>query len=278
VGTLPLTTNLSALGRVGAAYTRTRSDYASTGILRTLNSNPSERKAEPKWGVGLQYAFSNNFQMRVEGEEYRINDALGGRGKVRMYSASLVIPFGRQAQSAPRAAYVPPMPAPAPQPRMEPPVVPMVMAPPPPVVVAQAPVAAPVAVPMVVPLRRVKYEAESMFAFAASAVQPEGKLALDSFTADLAGTQYDNITVEGHTDRLGSTEFNQNLSLQRAEAVKEYLVQIRGISSGKISAVGKGEDVPVTQATDCKGTAQTAKLIACLQPDRRVEIEVSGTR
>jgi OOP family OmpA-OmpF porin len=282
LATLPLSTNLSALGRVGATYTRTRSEYSSTGILRTLNPSPSERKAEPKWGLGLQYAFNQNFQMRLEGEEYRINDALGSRGKVRMYSASLVIPFGHQAQPMRRAAYVAPAPAPmparAPEPRVEPTPAPMVMAPPAPAVVAQAPVRAPVAAPVVVPLRRVKYEAESMFEFAASAVRPEGKLALDSFTTDLAGTQYDNITVEGHTDRLGSPEFNQNLSLQRAEAVKEYLVQTRGLSSSKISAVGKGEETPVTKAGDCKGTAQTAKLIACLQPDRRVEIEVSGTR
>jgi len=141
---------------------------------------------------------------------------------------------------------------------------------------AQAP--APVPAPVMVPLRRVKYEAESLFAFDASAIRPEGKLALDSFTTDLAGTQYDSITVEGHTDRLGSTAYNQHLSMQRAEAVKDYLVQVRGLSGAKVSAVGKGEDVPVTTASDCKGTAQTAKLIACLQPDRRVEIEVSGTR
>ncbi len=268
LGTVPLSTNLSALGRVGATYTRTRSNYASTGILGILNPNPSERKSEPKWGVGLQYAFSPGFQMRVEGEEYRIADALGSRDKVRMYSASLVFPFGRAPQSAPRAAYV--APTPEPTPRAEP----MVMAAPPPVVVAQAPIPAPV----IVPLRRVKYEAESLFTFAESTVRPEGKLALDSFAAELSGTQYDSITVEGHTDRLGSTAFNQNLSMQRAEAVKDYLVQVRGLSSSKVSAVGKGEDTPVTAAVDCKGTAQTAKLIACLQPDRRVEIEVSGTR
>ena len=59
-----------------------------------------------------------------------------------------------------------------------------------------------------VPLRRVNYEAESLFTFATSEVRPEGKAALDAFAIALAGTQHDNITVEGHTDRLGSTEFN----------------------------------------------------------------------
>ena len=46
----------------------------------------------------------------------------------------------------------------------------------------------------------------------------------------------------------------------------------------KITAVGKGETAPVTKAKDCVGNKPTPKLIACLQPDRRVEVEVTGTR
>lgn len=273
LGTLPLTTNLSALARVGATYARTRSEYASTGAVSVLNSRPSERKTEPKYGLGLQYAFSSGFQMRAEGEEYRIADALGGRGKVRMYSLSLVFPFGRTEQPAPRVAYTAPAPAPAPM-TPEPPVVVVMAAPPPVVVIAEAPPAPRV----VVPLKRVQYAAESLFTFAASAVRPEGKAALDGFSDELAGMQYDSITVEGHTDRLGSTAFNEKLSMQRAEAVKDYLVQSRGLTAGKVAAVGKGESEPTSATADCKGNAQTAKLIACLQPDRRVEIEVAGTR
>lgn len=268
LGTLPLTTNLSALARAGVTYARSRSEYSSTGAVNVINRSPSERKAEPKVGLGLQYAFNNNFQMRAEAEQYRIADALGGRGNVKMYSVSLVFPFGRPAQPAPRVSYVAPVLEPAPQPRAAP----MVMVEP--VVVAQVPPPR----PTIVPLRRVQYAAESLFQFDASTVRPEGKLALDNFTMELAGTQYDSIVVEGYTDRLGSTAYNENLSRQRAEAVKEYLVQVRGLDSSKVSAVGRGEEKPVTNAEDCKGTAQTTKLIACLQPDRRVEIEVSGTR
>lgn len=268
LGTLPLTTNLSAQARVGATYVRTRSDYASTGAITVLNRTPSERKAHMKLGLGLQYEFSPNFQMRAEAEEYRIADALGGRGKVKMYGVSLVFPLGRTMQPAARTAYVAPAPAPAPAPpvRMAPP--------PPPVVVAQA---APPP-PVIVPLRRVSYTAESIFGFDAAAVQPEGRNALDSFTSELAGAQYDRITVEGHTDRLGSTDYNQALSMRRAEAVKDYLVRTRGLDAGKVSAVGMGESQPVTKAQDCRGDQRNAKLVACLQPDRRVEIEVSGTR
>ena len=118
LGTLPLTSNLSALGRVGATYARTRSEYSSTGAVNVITRSPSERETQPKVGLGLQYAFNDGFQMRAEGEQYRIADALGGRGNVRMYSVSLVFPFGRQPQIVPRAAYV--APAPAPEPRVEP--------------------------------------------------------------------------------------------------------------------------------------------------------------
>jgi len=214
-------------------------------------------------GAGLQYAFSPSFLVRGEAERYRVNDAVGNHGDVDMVSISLVFPFGRTAAPAPRAAapaYVAPAPAPV-----------VAQAPPPPPPPAPAPVMAP-------ERRRVSFSAESLFVFDRADVQPEGKAALDRFAAETRGTQFDVITVEGHTDRLGSPAYNQKLSTQRAEAVKSYLVSSGGFDAAKINAVGKGESTPVTQAADCKGNSPTPKLIACLQPDRRVEIEVTGTR
>lgn len=84
--------------------------------------------------------------------------------------------------------------------------------------------------------------------------------------------------MEGHTDRLGSSLYNEKLSLQRAESVKGYLAQTGGIDPSKISTVGKGEMEPVTKPADCKGNAPTPALIACLQPDRRVEVGVQVVR
>ena len=60
--------------------------------------------------------------------------------------------------------------------------------------------------------------------------------------------------------------------------MKDYLVSAGGFEAAKVSSVGKGEMQPVTKPGDCKGSKPTASLIACLQPDRRVEIDVSGTR
>jgi len=99
-----------------------------------------------------------------------------------------------------------------------------------------------------------------------------------TFANDVKGTQFSVISVVGHTDRLGSQIYNQRLSSQRAEAVKAYLVSVGGIDRAKISARGKSESQPVTKPDDCKGSKPNPKLITCLQPDRRVEVEVVATR
>ena len=101
---------------------------------------------------------------------------------------------------------------------------------------------------------------------------------MDKFARDLAGSRFDVVNVEGHTDRLGTTAYNERLSTRRADAVKTYLVGSGRIDAAKVAAVGKGESMPVTKPDDCKGKSPTPKLIACLQPDRRVDIEVVGTR
>jgi len=200
-------------------------------------------------------------------ERYRIKTAVGQRSNVDVASLSLVFPFGRAA--APRVAsapaYVaPPEPAPAPAP--------VYVAPPP----APAPAPAPVAA---APSRqRVSFSAATLFGFDASTLRPEGKNALDGFSNQLRDTAYDAISVEGHTDRLGSAAYNQALSGERAEAVKSNLVVHGKLDPNKIKAVGMGESAPVTQPADCSDRLQRAQLIACLQPDRRVEVEVTGTR
>jgi len=266
IGTMPLTESLSAFVRLGAQHARTRDYFSSTGAVAVLNPNPTAREVNYKVGAGLQYAFGPSLLLRGEAEHYRVNDAVGNHGGVSVVSLSLVFPFGRAPTVAPRVSaapvYVPP-PAPAP--------VIVAAAPPPP----PPPVVVPPAPP---PPRRVSFTAESLFGFDKSTIKPEGRLALDQFAAETRGTRYDVIMVEGHTDRLGSDAYNMRLSTQRAEAVKAYLVTTGGIEGSKINARGKGETMPVTQPGDCKGAKQSPKLIACLQPDRRVVIEVTGTR
>ncbi|MDO8349942.1 MAG: OmpA family protein [Gallionella sp.] len=120
--------------------------------------------------------------------------------------------------------------------------------------------------------------AGGLFAFNKSTITPEGKHAFSKFTDELKDARYDVITVTGHTDRIGSQAYNMKLSTRRAEAVKVYMIETLGIASDKITAKGMGEEVPVTKPGECKGNKATRQLIACLAPDRRVEVEVSTTR
>ena len=125
---------------------------------------------------------------------------------------------------------------------------------------------------------KVSFSADSLFDFDKSTVKAEGKQALDKFSADLKGTQYDAVQVTGHTDRIGSQAYNLKLSSRRADAVSAYLVESGGVPSGKIAAKGVNGANPVTKPGDCKGNKATKALIACLQPDRRVEVEVLATK
>jgi OmpA-OmpF porin, OOP family len=263
VGTLPFTENLSMLGRVGGTYARSRASFS--GSTPVVDANPSKREGSVKAGLGLQYAFGPSFLMRSELERYRVSNAVGSRGNVDVLSVSLVFPFGRSAAPArqamrnePRAVAEAPPPAPVAAPE---------------IVVAQAADAA------AVPERRsVSYSTESLFAFDASAVQPGGMQQLDVFVRELGDTRWEVVTVEGHADRLGSGLYNQSLSQRRADAVKDYLVVEGKLDPMKISAVGRSEASPVTGPDDCVGSKPTARLVACLQPDRRVEVSTTGTR
>jgi OOP family OmpA-OmpF porin len=275
VGTLPMGANWSALARVGVAYARTRDVFNGSGAVAVADATPSERSSNLKLGVGLQYAFNESVLLRGEAERYRNSDAVGGHGHVNLFSASLVFPFGRAPSGARRSSAVAPAAMPmamAATPMTTP--MPMPAAAPPAPMVAVAPLPA----PMPPAPQRVSYSAESMFEFGTWTLQSAGRSALDTFSTELAGVRYDQITIEGHTDRLGSSAFNQQLSQQRADAVKAYLVTQGKLDPAKLQAVGKGETAPVTSAETCRGERQSAALIACLQPDRRVEIEVSGTR
>ncbi len=274
VGTLPLTERFSVFARAGAQAAKTGDTYGGNRPISAFNPSPSKREVNYKAGVGLQFEVNPSFLVRAEAERYRISDTAGKKGNADMVSLSLVFPFGRSYATAPRVmaepAYVPPAPMPAPTP-------PPVYVAPPPVYVAPPP--APVAAPMPAPVerRRVSFSAESLFAFDKTAIKPEGKAALDRFASELRGTQYDRIEVTGHADRLGSNAYNQRLSTQRAESVKAYLIRT-GVDSNKISASGKGETMPVTKPGDCRGNTRTAALVACLQPDRRVDVEVTATK
>lgn len=126
-------------------------------------------------------------------------------------------------------------------------------------------------------VERFNLSADALFAFDKSAlgdVKPEGRVQLNRLAKKLLsrGDKVGAVSVLGYTDRLGSDDYNRQLSQQRADTVKAYLVE-QGVPSGIVTAEGRGKDAAV--ATDCH-QAGRAELIACLAPNRRVEVDVAG--
>ncbi|OGB26758.1 MAG: hypothetical protein A3I66_21615 [Burkholderiales bacterium RIFCSPLOWO2_02_FULL_57_36] len=124
--------------------------------------------------------------------------------------------------------------------------------------------------------RKITFSAEELFDFDKAVLKPAGKAGLDNLTNEINGVNYEAVLVSGHTDRIGSNQYNQKLSERRSNAVKAYLIS-KGIPDSRITSAGMGESQPVTKIGDCKGPV-SKKLIACLQPDRRVEVDVTGSK
>jgi OOP family OmpA-OmpF porin len=142
---------------------------------------------------------------------------------------------------------------------------------------AAPPPAAPVA-PVVTPKpaeKKVTLSADTLFDFDKAVLRPEGKAKLDKLAEDIKTLNLEVVIATGHADRFGTDAYNQKLSERRAASVKEYLTG-KGIEPNRIFAEGKGKTQPVTKPGDCKGP-KSKKVIECLQPDRRVDIEVIGT-
>ena len=260
VGSMPLSTKWSALARIGVQHANTRDSFGGPGLPASASQDNSSRANNMKVGLGLQYEITPSVLLRGEAERFRVRDGIANNGDVNYYSMSLVFPIGRKAPQQVAAVappvYVAPPPPPAPVAVVTPP-------PPPP-----APMPAP---------RRVQFSADSLFSFDKAVIRPDGRVALDNFSRDLQSARYSMVSVEGNTDRLGSEAYNQKLSQERADAVKAYLVT-NGIDARKITSTGRGETNPETKPEDCKGNKPTPSLIACLQPDRRVDVEVTGER
>ncbi len=154
--------------------------------------------------------------------------------------------------------------------------------PPPPKPIPPKPEAKPEAKPQAKPApekllpQKINFSADALFDFDKADLRPEGRAMLEDLTRVLQGATYEVILAIGHADRIGSTKYNQKLSVRRAETVKKYLVE-KGIAPNRVYAEGKGETQPLTKSADCRMKNRKA-LIACLQPDRRVDVEVSGTK
>lgn len=104
-----------------------------------------------------------------------------------------------------------------------------------------------------------------LFDFGKYTLKPDAREKLAKVSGILLAYPGLTIEVDGYTDNIGSNEFNEKLSEQRAEAVRDYLVQ-QGVPPTAVSARGFGESNPIASNDSSRGRAQ----------NRRVELVVSG--
>jgi OOP family OmpA-OmpF porin len=121
------------------------------------------------------------------------------------------------------------------------------------------------------------FSSDVLFDFGKANLKPAAAVALDSAHAEIQSLGLANsaIEVKGYTDRIGKDEPNLALSQRRAESVASYMIS-KGVAPETITAVGYGKANPVTGST-CDAVKGRKALIACLAPDRRVELQVQGT-
>ena len=158
-------------------------------------------------------------------------------------------------------------PEPAPAPAVEPPPAP------------HAPEPAPVG-PQKPAFEKFTFSAETLFAFDKADIRPEAAGILDDVVGKMNRyPEVELIIVTGHTDRIGSAAYNQKLSDRRAAAVRNYLVN-KGVDGNRVQSAGRGESEPVVGCGNVKGKENRANkaLIQCLQPNRRVVIEIAVQR
>jgi len=158
----------------------------------------------------------------------------------------------------------------------------------PPAPIAKAPEAAPAPAPLAaaapaaapVVIEKITLNTDVLFPFNSAELLPGGQTKLDELAKSAQGANVDRVVLVGHADRIGSEDYNQELSEQRAQAVADYLTQ-KGVDSSRVQVEGKGKAEPIT-GNQCTKMGpennKNQKLIACLQPDRRVEAELLGSR
>jgi OmpA-OmpF porin, OOP family len=147
--------------------------------------------------------------------------------------------------------------------------------PPPPKPAAPPPPPPPKPVPQNVEL---KIELQGI-AFNKTELTDDNKKELDDFLAKEV-KPLNNIgamIITGHTDRIGSDAYNKKLSEKRAVYAKDYVVS-KGVDSKVIFWEGKGKAQPIPVTKFCDNKMKRPQLIECLAPNRRVTVEVVGTK
>lgn len=125
-------------------------------------------------------------------------------------------------------------------------------------------------------IETITLESDTLFAFGRAdfqSLRSEGQGQLSAIASKLLSTpDIGKIVISGHADQLGDPQANLQVSRQRAQTIRTYLVG-KGVPAELVAAQGEGSRKPLVK---CDMQTPRAQLIKCLEPNRRVEIEVRG--
>ncbi|QGM80048.1 porin OmpA [Otariodibacter oris] len=240
----PVLADLDVYGRVGAALVR--SDYFEQEKARTPRKQAHNLKTSLMLAGGVEYAITPSLAARVEYQWLsRVGNMDKGIRKEGRESNTQYSPDIHSVSAGLSYRF------------------------------AQGP--APVVEPEVI-TKNFAFSSDVLFDFGKASLKPESAAALDEANGEInkLGLASPAIQVSGYTDRIGSDASNLKLSQRRAESVANYMVS-KGVNPANVTAVGYGEANPVTGNT-CDAVQGRKALIACLAPDRRVELQVQGSK
>jgi len=97
------------------------------------------------------------------------------------------------------------------------------------------------------------------FDVGSAAIKPQLRAVLDPFVSSLQGDPSAQITIVGHTDSTGSDAFNNKLSIERADSVRDYIVT-RGVAAGRVATAGRGDREPIADNNTEAGRAKNRRV------------------
>lgn len=209
---------LSAYGRLGVATLENEA--------RDINYRQAH-ETQAVIGAGIEYGFANNVALRGEVVSYDKDAMRAGLSIIYRFEGGNHTPSTAKASKAQQRQPLPvlavkPLDAPAATPSS------------PPEKVTSQPVAVPQQWPTV------------YFSYNAALLSATARHKLDQVTQTLRTHPRLNIVLEGHTDNIGSEPFNLQLSLQRAAAAKQYLIN-KGIEKHRLRVSAQGSKHPVNK-------------------------------
>lgn len=218
LGMLPMTENLSGLGRLGIQYATTEGAFAGTGAVTVADPSTKESEAAYKFGFGVQYALTHSTAVRAEAERFRIDDTVGNNGDVNLFSVGLIYRFVEKEDQEVKEDE-----------KSEAVVVPCVVA--------------------LDPVDVIVFE-DVHFKFDKSELSKEAKDILRRNLAVLKENPDASVRIAGYTSAKGTVEYNQALSERRAKAVKAFLIEEKIVQPEGVAIIGYGEVRPAEYEHD----------------------------